>query len=166
MGAARKVNADVEPVPVHLSCLHTLLFRPPYPRLRDVMWCKWCSAEKTVIAVAETYGLTCDQCPRLNRRYGTDLGAARRAASRHVLRYPTHTMDIRRAGHYVERVTTTGTQDELPFERTLSERAAQVRENQLKLREMTQRAIDKAATDGNVRAATTARTDLHQEETP
>lgn len=149
---ARKFSADIEAasVPAHLSCNHSLLFKPPYPMTRDVVWCKRCGKEVTVLGIADSYGITCDRCPRLNRRYGTDQRSARRAASMHVLKYPRHTITIRKGGQYSERIGNSGTQDELPFERVLTERAAQVAQSQRALREMTMRAIDKATTTGNV----------------
>lgn len=158
----QKVNPDVEPIPAHLSCNHSILFRPPYPRARDTVWCKRCSLDVTVIAVAETYGIVCDTCPRYSRRYGTDMDAAQRAASRHVLKYPRHSIEIRKGPTLIERVTNQGTQDELPFAQVLSKRATQVAQSQRLLREMTDRTIDKAHRATSV--VTDQPAQLHQEE--
>lgn len=162
--ARRRVGSEIDigPVPVHLSCDHELLFKPPYPKLRDTLWCKWCSKEVTVVTIADTYGMTCDQCPRLNRRYGTALYAARAAASKHVLKFPTHVCEIRKSGDFLERVTNDGTQGELPFAAILNKRATQVAASQALLRTMTEKTIDNGTTTGNVVDVKPA--PVHQEE--
>lgn len=135
MGSSKRTREfRLGPKTVHLSCGHELQYNAPYPRLSELLWCRRCGALADVAALSKSYAITCDGCT-LSVRYGADLVKARRTASRHVLMRPSHSVSLLEGLSVVELVTNHGTQDELPYERILTERQALVRRNQQALRD-------------------------------
>lgn len=111
--SAQNVAVKQPPKQVELACHHVALYNAPYPKHNDIVYCRRCADYRTVVGQWFQFYNLCNRC-RLNLSYGRDMNAARVGARKHLARYPTHTVSIRRALEVVEVVTWQGIQPTLP----------------------------------------------------
>lgn len=130
------MSTDVKTVTLY--CRHSVRYPVPFPNIGDTVYCRLCRDYREVLALTYEFQVRCGQCV-LSRRYGRDQDAASRAASRHVLKYPSHTVSIMDGADEVERVSTMEGQQSLPYEQVLSKRADAVRKSQRSLRDFIER---------------------------
>lgn len=88
-------NGNGQEYTIILSCLHTLTFGDPAPKMGEELWCRRCQAVKPAAIAPPNYTLTCDHgCAgkRLRHEFGTALITAETRAVEH---------SMKRAGHRV-----------------------------------------------------------------
>lgn len=80
-----------------LSCLHTLLFDDPAPKMGDELWCPKCADIKRAAVAPPNYTLTCDHgCKgtKLKGEFGSALIAAETTAVKHSLKRTGHRVTL------------------------------------------------------------------------
>lgn len=75
-----------------LTCGHVVMYCPQ-PRLKDVLWCRYCTGYRTCVAVTKAWRMVCETC-KLAHQYGLDEQRIRRTAVRHLRLYPDHEVTI------------------------------------------------------------------------
>lgn len=123
---------------VTLSCGHNTYFREPVPLYGEIVLCPKCSDYKTVMSsVNEQFRMKCNDCTA-SRRYGEDQSEAERAASRHAIRYASHTVGVYKGKELLHEVGAKG--DTLPFEVQVRHRTEASQDHQRSLRDFQIRA--------------------------
>lgn len=80
---------------VSYTCNHWAEYEGSPPMLGDRVFCRKCNAYKEVVDYIDDHRIKCQHC-RISRSYGACMDDARRAASRHVMRKPTHIVSVYR----------------------------------------------------------------------
>jgi hypothetical protein len=76
---------------VVLSCLHTILFEKPAPRIGEYVLCVRCDAYKRAVVPPDSYRVTCRDCTRAPARsYGSAKLRAEIDADKHARKLPGH----------------------------------------------------------------------------
>lgn len=83
------------PKVVVLSCLHTVTFSAPYPKVGEYVLCMRCDAYRRAAALPDSYRIECRDCTNVATRgsrteFGGNTIAAEIAADRHARRKPGH----------------------------------------------------------------------------
>lgn len=81
-------------VEIVFECGHTVFYPKPAPTIGEVAMCRKCNDYMSVMdAPNSPFRIKCRDC-QLGQRYGADgITAGRRAAS-HLLKRPSHTVDV------------------------------------------------------------------------
>jgi hypothetical protein len=128
---------------IHLSCGCERYFPSPYPQEDDEVYCLKCQREVYVIAgTNRVVRVKCRNC-HVSRSYGTDEASAKRAASRHAIKYTDHIVDIKRGGQIIETISQNS--ETLPFQSVVAERRAFTGQHQASLRNVVTKSLPKQA---------------------
>lgn len=80
---------------VVLSCLHTLQFESPYPRIGEYVLCVRCDAYRRAVVPPDSYRVECKDCTRAPRTdFGRALITAEIAADKHARKLPGHRVRV------------------------------------------------------------------------
>lgn len=123
---------------VTLECHHQPRFTPAPPMPGETVYCVWCRDYRTVVTRHQEISLRCAGC-KLSRKHGVGgegdltLNDAKRLASGHVLRFPTHEVRVTDTNGDISVIAASG-QAELPFEDAVRRRTADSRSQAAMLR--------------------------------
>lgn len=111
---------DAPIVQLNASCGHVVEYRKPAPTEGQQVYCRRCDQYRDVIGTVPQYHVRCLGCS-YSRMFGQDLDTARAKGSRHVIK-KEHEVFISLGGEHVETISQNGSQGELPFQSTVTER--------------------------------------------
>lgn len=93
---------------VILSCFHRAEFEP-IPVVGDKLYCRRCGDyQQCLVTIAEWYIKCNTKTCHVKARYGTDEHRARRIATRHVLKYPSHVVTVYQDGVPIDDIRSNG----------------------------------------------------------
>lgn len=87
---------------VVLSCLHTLQFDAPMPKIGEHVFCPSCNAYRRSVIPPDSYRIECRDCTRPPRSdYGTARIRAELDADKHARKLPGHRTLVYNGGELV-----------------------------------------------------------------
>lgn len=86
-----------------LDCQHLVIFRPP-PKVRDKVYCQKCQEYRFVRRVLTAWSLYCGEC-QWGKNYGDNESGAKRAANKHLLKFPDHSVGLLHNGKVIQLLT-------------------------------------------------------------
>jgi hypothetical protein len=92
-----KNHAKGQRYTIVLSCLHTLTFDDPAPKMGETLWCARCRDYKPAAIAPPNYRLTCDHgCKgkQLKHEFGAAIVSAEASAVKHSLRRTGHRVTL------------------------------------------------------------------------
>jgi hypothetical protein len=138
--SGKRIAQETSAIAVLLSCKHEVYLRAPYPKIGDEQYCVRCTTYHKVTAMGHEYQVACnDSHCRFAHKYGDNLDAAERSASKHVMRYTSHTVNVYQSGKLL---TTIAQQDSVlpevttPYGGVLRRRSEIAKNNQKLLRDV------------------------------
>lgn len=100
-----KTHAKGQQYTIILSCLHTVIFEDPSPKMGDELWCIRCYDYKRAAVAPPNYVLTCDHgCKgtKLKREHGAALIGAETTAVKHSLRRTGHRVTLANGDNVIQ----------------------------------------------------------------
>lgn len=116
-----KSHAKGQSYVIVLSCLHTLIYTDPAPKMGETLWCPRCRDYRPCAVAPPNYILHCDHgCKgtQLRREYGSAIVTAETRAVKHALRRTGHRVTLSNGDMFIREFyhpTLTVDVGEIPF---------------------------------------------------